>query len=126
MIAEIDTPSPLLLSSLTTQSQIQQLIQQYPHPVTTAHLGHSTHYRCVAKGWEIEVRQGKLDTFFAYFRTSKMAAWEGRLKGGVRAEWTLKGAVMVLGEPATKSSKMVELIYPQIGMGLVFQGTWNN
>jgi hypothetical protein len=80
----------------------------------------------VGKGWEIEVRQGKVDTFFAYFRTHKMAAWEGRLRAGVRAEWTLKGAVMLLGEPATKSSKMVELIYPQIGIGLVFQGTWNN
>ena len=39
--------------------------------------------------------------------------------------WTLKGTVSFLGEPAVKG-KGLELIYPHLGLGLVFQGNWEN
>lgn len=45
---------------------------------------------------------------------------------GINKNWTIKTAVYYFGEPATKSAKMVEIIYPHLGLGLVFQGSYNN
>lgn len=33
---------------------------------------------------------------------------------------------MYLGEPSIKSKRAVEIIYPHLGLGLVFGGTWSN
>ena len=33
---------------------------------------------------------------------------------------------MYLGQPPVKSNRMVEIIYPHLGLGLVFAGTWND
>jgi hypothetical protein len=33
---------------------------------------------------------------------------------------------MYLGEPLQKSAKTVEIIYPHLGLGLVFLGSYNN
>ncbi len=33
---------------------------------------------------------------------------------------------MYLGEPPRKSHRAIEIIYPHLGLGLVFGGTWSN
>jgi hypothetical protein len=63
---------------------------------------------------------------FAYFRSDKISCFEFPLKFGINKGWKIKGAVMYLGEPPKKSNKSVEIIYPHLGLGLVFLGTYNN
>ena len=55
-----------------------------------------------------------------------MGGFQGRVKYGVNQGWVIKGAVSYLGEPPVKNNKLVELIYPHLGLGLVFLGTWSN
>ena len=45
---------------------------------------------------------------------------------GINSGWNIKGTVSYLGEPPIKNSKMMEIIYPHLGLGLVFQGMWSN
>ena len=44
----------------------------------------------------------------------------------INSGWNIKGTVSYLGEPPIKNSKMMEIIYPHLGLGLVFQGMWSN
>lgn len=82
--------------------------------------------RSIKHGFEIEFQQKQLHTFFAYFRTEKIGCFEFPLRFGINKGWTIKGAVMYLGEPMQKSNREVEIIYPHLGLGLVFLGGWTN
>ncbi len=55
-----------------------------------------------------------------------MSAFEGVLPFDINSSWTIRTAIMYLGEPIVKSKKMVEIIYENLGIGIVFQGAWNN
>ena len=55
-----------------------------------------------------------------------MGIFEGEVYLGINKGWNIKGAVYYLGEPPVKNPKMMEIIYPHLGLGLVFQGTWSN
>lgn len=84
------------------------------------------HIRSINAGFEIELLKGKIYTFFAYFRQPKISSFSEPLIYGINKNWTIKTATLFFGEPVTKSSKLVEIIYPHLGIGLVFQGTYNN
>ena len=55
-----------------------------------------------------------------------MDTFEGYCYLGINKGWNIKGAVYYLGEPPVKNKKMMEVIYPHLGLGLVFQGMWSN
>jgi hypothetical protein len=63
---------------------------------------------------------------FVYFRTPKMNPFSSISLFGINSGWNIKGTVSYLGEPPIKNSKMMEIIYPHLGLGLVFQGMWSN
>lgn len=54
-----------------------------------------------------------------------MGKFEGVLPYGVNEKWSLRNTIMYLGEPHTKSKHIVEIIYPALGLGLVFKGGWS-
>lgn len=56
----------------------------------------------------------------------KIASFSAPLIYGINKNWTIKTAILYFGEPVTKSGKLVEVIYPHLGLGLVFQGSYSN
>lgn len=50
---------------------------------------------------------GKIETFFAYFRTNKFTTFKGHLPYQINEKWTLRTAVLFFGEPKTKSQHIV-------------------
>ncbi len=80
--------------------------------------------RSLQGGFEIEFADKKIETFFAYFKTKKFSTFKGTLPFGINEKWTLRSAVLYFGEPKSKSKHMVEIVYDNLGVGLVFQGHW--
>ena len=104
----------------------QWLGEHFNHPFSSTSLKTSIHLRSVKAGLELEFDKGLLSTIFVYFRAHKMQCFEGIVKYGINRGWSIKGAVSYLGEPPVKNPKLLEIIYPHLGIGLVFQGTWSN
>ena len=110
----------------TKQDEVEEWIKENDPAATSKKLQNSIHIRSLKFGFEVEYEKGQLFTFFAYFRTNKIGCFEFPLKYGINKGWTIKGAAMYLGQPPKKSSKTVEIIYPHLGVGLTFLGTYNN
>lgn len=75
-------------------------------------------------GFQIEYAKNKIETIFVYFRTKKMNTFKGKLLFGINQKWTLRSTVLYFGQPQIKSKHMIELIYENLGLGIVFQGHW--
>jgi hypothetical protein len=115
----------LSITADTKEEEVTQWLEEYyEHPFTSTAIGSSHHLRSLKGGFELEFAKERLETAFLYFRTAKQSCFEGVAHLGIHKGWTIKSAVCFLGEPPTKNPKLMEIIYPHLGLGLAFQGSW--